>query len=141
MEETQERNPQESQKRVPFNLCIILIKDLTQDCHISTARTHKNTQKAQTKHTQKKTHTNKLPRVLQCQFCIRLPLIYKPLTQKQLITIKYTFLIKKLYYILMALLKNLLKRFPLTFSSIFHFTNQNSDSQMLHKKQFNKYFS
>lgn len=108
--------------------------------HLHSTHTQEHSESANKTHT-KKTHTNKLPRVLQCQFCIRLPLIYKPLTQKQLITIKYTFLIKKLYYILMALLKNLLKRFPLTFSSIFHFTNQNSDSQMLHKKQFNKYFS
>lgn len=46
--------PTQRKKVVPFNSMHNLNKDLNQDCHISTARTHKHTPKAQTN---KQAHT------------------------------------------------------------------------------------
>lgn len=45
-------------KVVPFNSRRNLKKDLNQDCHISTARTHKHTLKAQTKGNKKENKSN-----------------------------------------------------------------------------------
>lgn len=51
-------------KVVPFNSRRNLKKDLNQDCHISTARTHKHTLKAQTKGEKRKTNQIELPQYL-----------------------------------------------------------------------------
>lgn len=51
-------------KVVAFNSRCNLKKDLNQDCHISTARTHKHTLKAQTKGEKRKTNQIKLPQYL-----------------------------------------------------------------------------
>lgn len=48
-------------KVVQFNSRRNLKKDLNQDCHISTARTHKHTLKAQTKEKEMKTNQIKWP--------------------------------------------------------------------------------
>lgn len=58
-------NTTQTKKVVPFNSMYHLNKGLNQDCHISTARTHKHTPKAQNK---ENAHTvidqSKLPQYL-----------------------------------------------------------------------------